>query len=200
VCEPAPGCYRVFLADATGHGVQASLRTIVLKSEYDRLKDLHETPSRLLAELNERLVKSFRPQEMSSTVCCFDVDLRPPHAPVLRYANGVNPDLLRVSLRGIEAIYCDGPMLGLPSWTPPTLLEIPLAAGDTLVACSDGACEQLGPSREPFDLKAAVERAAHAAGDPQALLDAVWRDLETFRRDVPRADDVTLLAVHIRPR
>ena len=43
---------RVFLADATGHGVQASMRTILLKRAYDRLRPLHADPARLLEALN----------------------------------------------------------------------------------------------------------------------------------------------------
>jgi len=197
VCELAPGCYRVFLADATGHGVQASLRTIVLKAEYDRLKDLHESPDHLVADLNERLVKAFRPREMLSTGCCFDIDLRAPRGPLLRYTNAVNPELLLVSGGSVDGIFAQGAMLGLPSSTAPALLELPLAAGDILVAYSDGACEQTGASREVFDLTAAVEQAARATADPRALLDGVWRELESFRGDTPLGDDVTLVAARI---
>jgi serine phosphatase RsbU (regulator of sigma subunit) len=199
VCELAPGCYRIFLADATGHGVQASLRTIVLKSEYDRLKELHETPDHLLTELNQRLNSMFRPCEMLSAACCFDVDLRPAQGPILRYANAANPDLLRVSGQGVQAIPLDSSILGVPWSTPLPLLELPLVRGGTLLAYSDGACEQFGPSGEMFDLEAAVERAARTAADPQVLLDTVWRDLEAFRGDVALADDVTLVAVHVGP-
>ena len=55
VCEVRPGHYRVFLADTTGHGVQASLRTMVLKTEYDRVKLLFPNPAAVLGELNRAL-------------------------------------------------------------------------------------------------------------------------------------------------
>ena len=51
IYERQPGCFRVFLADATGHGVQAALRTMLLKAEYDRLKD-GSTPEQTLVALN----------------------------------------------------------------------------------------------------------------------------------------------------
>ena len=38
VCSLGPGRFRVLVADTTGHGIQASLRTMVLKTEYDRIK------------------------------------------------------------------------------------------------------------------------------------------------------------------
>ena len=59
IFQPSSEHYRVFIAGATGHGVQASLRTIVIKSEYDRLKHAHGSPETLLAELNQRLVSQY---------------------------------------------------------------------------------------------------------------------------------------------
>jgi len=102
-----------------------------------------------------------------------------------------------VSGQNVDGIFSSGAMLGLPSSTAPELLELSLAAGDMLVAYSDGACEQTSASREVFDLKAAVERAARATADPRALLDAVWGELECFRGDTPLGDDVTLVAARI---
>jgi hypothetical protein len=121
VCEIAPGHFRVFLADATGHGVQASLRTIALKSEYDRLKQDQVTPDVLLTRYNRRLVEMFPRYEMLSTGCCFDVDFRAGAEPMLRYANAAHPPLLRVSGGVTEEIYVDGPFLGVAQRSPAVL-------------------------------------------------------------------------------
>ena len=196
ISEIAPGLYRMFVADATGHGVQASLRTIVLKAEYDRLKETLETPDLLLHVFNQRLLSMFRPSEMLSTGCCFDVDLRTPDAPILRYANGAHPPLLRVTGGRVEEIYCDGPLLGIPAKGLPRLMQIRLQRGDLLVASSDGACEQLGPGSRLFDLRAAVQAAA-GAPSMAAFADDLWRRFELHRDEVPIADDVTIVAARL---
>ena len=59
VAEVRDNVFRVFIADTTGHGVQASLRTIAIKTEYDRLKSTHATPGELLAALNQRLCDTY---------------------------------------------------------------------------------------------------------------------------------------------
>jgi serine phosphatase RsbU (regulator of sigma subunit) len=197
VCEIAPGLFRLFVADATGHGVQASLRTIVLKSEYDRLKEDKPTPDLLLQEFNQRLLATFRPGEMLSTGCCFDIDLRAPAGPVLRYANGAHPPLLRVSRGRVEEIYCDGPLLGIPAKVVPRLVEVRLEPGDLVVACSDGACEQLGPGSTVFDFRGAVQAAAGVSSSMPAFVDDLWRRFERHRDETPIADDVTILGARL---
>jgi serine phosphatase RsbU (regulator of sigma subunit) len=197
ICEISPGVFRLFVADATGHGVQASLRTIVLKSEYDQLKETEATPDLLLQKLNRRLLVTFRPGEMLSTGCCFDIDLRAPASPVLRYANGAHPPLLRATRGLVEEIYCDGPLLGIPAKGTPRLIELPLAPGDLLVASSDGACEQLGPRSALFDFRGAVQGAAGVASTMAAFADDLWRRFELHRDEIPIADDVTILAARL---
>jgi len=197
VCEIAPGLFRVFVADATGHGVQASLRTIVLKSEYDALKETEPTPDLLLHKFNRRLLATFSAGDMLSTGCCCDVDLRAPQAPVLRYANAAHPPLLRVSHGLIEEVYCDGPLLGIPAREPPRLIETPLARGDLLVVSSDGACEQLGPASALFDFRGAVHAAALAASSMAGFVDDLWLRFERHREEIPIADDVTIVAARL---
>jgi len=168
----------------------------VLKAEYDRLKETLETPDLLLHVFNQRLLSMFRPSEMLSTGCCFDVDLRTPDAPILRYANGAHPPLLRVTGGRVEEIYCDGPLLGIPAKGLPRLMQIRLQRGDLLVASSDGACEQLGPGSRLFDLRAAVQAAA-GAPSMAAFADDLWRRFELHRDEVPIADDVTIVAARL---
>src|SRR2546421_391700 len=97
ISEIDEGHVRVFVADATGHGVQASLRTIVIKSEYDRIKANHASPDQLLVELNQRLARQYSPGEMLCTACCFDLLPAASGTTRLRYVNAAHPALLRVS-------------------------------------------------------------------------------------------------------
>lgn len=73
VCELDDGRLRVLLVDATGHGVQASMRTIFLKSTYDRLKWQSSDPARALSDLNDLLVAEFPDGELHSEACCLDL-------------------------------------------------------------------------------------------------------------------------------
>jgi serine phosphatase RsbU (regulator of sigma subunit) len=195
----AEGHFRIFVADATGHGVQASLRTIVLKSEYDRLKGRHGSPDALLQDFNRRLVRQFNPAEMLCTACCFDVIINGTGAR-LRYVNAAHPQLLLASKGTISEIYRDGPFLGLSDEIEMTLLEQDLAVGDTIIAYTDGLSEQMDGTRVPFRVGDAVREALRGSpGVGQALEDVVAR-FDHFRGNTPVADDVTLVGVKVRGR
>jgi hypothetical protein len=44
ITEIRPGCVRIFLADAAGHGVQAALVTMIIKGEYEKVKETADQP------------------------------------------------------------------------------------------------------------------------------------------------------------
>lgn len=191
------GHYRVFVADATGHGVQASLRTIVLKSEYDRLKGRHSSPDALLQDFNRRLVRQFNPAEMLCTACCFDVIVGAGKAR-LRYVNAAHPQLLLAHGNSTTEIYRDGPFLGLSDEIEVSMLEQDLALGDTVLAYTDGLSDQMGGSRGSFRVDEAVRESLR--GDPplpKALDDIVAR-FDQFRGATAVADDITLIGVRVR--
>lgn len=194
------GHFRLFVADATGHGVQASLRTIVLKSEYDRIKTRHPTPDLLMQEFNRRLVRQFNPTEMLCTACCFDIILTATGAR-LRYVNAAHPPLLLASGSAgtVTEIYRDGPFLGLGEEIEVALLEQDLARGDTIIAYTDGLSDQRASDRSSFPVEQALREALH---DPPSLaraLNDVLDRFENFRGSTPVADDITLVALRVRP-
>jgi serine phosphatase RsbU (regulator of sigma subunit) len=191
-----PEHYRVFIADATGHGVQASLRTIVIKSEYDRLKQSHESPETLLFELNQRLVSQYAESEMLCTGCCFDLK-RNVEKVTLRYSNAAHPPLLHKSTSGIREVQQDGFYLGLMPDTQFHVKEEVLELGDVLVAYTDGISDQPGPNREPFDLQESIRQHLHSEKSLNSGLDEVCNRLQQFCGSAHLVDDITLVAMRI---
>jgi sigma-B regulation protein RsbU (phosphoserine phosphatase) len=57
VLQRDDGSTRVFLADATGHGIVAALITMLIKSEYEKVKEKIEDPFMILSKLNEFIPK-----------------------------------------------------------------------------------------------------------------------------------------------
>jgi serine phosphatase RsbU (regulator of sigma subunit) len=195
----AEGHYRLFIADATGHGVQASLRTIVMKSEYDRLKVRHAQPDELLVEFNRRLVRQFHPAEMLCTACCFDVILEGRGAR-LRYVNAAHPPLLLASGAELREIYRDGPFLGLSDEIKLELVDEKLAAGDTVLAYTDGLSDQLGGNRTGFRVDEAVRAALAATSSLALAMEDVVTQFNHFRGTNAVADDLTLIGARVRAR
>lgn len=185
---------RVFLADATGHGVQASMRTLILKGAYDRLKTSAQSPAALLRTLNEHLVDEFPDGDLHCTACCVDI-LRGPNGARVRYANAGNVPLYVLSpgARPRE-VYADGPLLGVDHVTWPEPLEFELGPSELLMIASDGLIEQADSSQQRFDGRLTSIELGAPENAPDALAQLLT-EFDTFRADQPVRDDVTVVVV-----
>jgi len=192
----APNRLRVFLADATGHGVQASMRTILLKTAYDRLRPLHTDPARLLEALNAYLVGEFPDGELHCTASCLDFVIHESEIEV-RYANGGNPPLF-VLTPGLPAreVYAGGPLLGAELLLWPAAETFRLERGQLLLVCSDGLSEQTNAKRARFDGQLGEFRLDFSA-DAAAVISELRRDFDDFRGNTQVVDDVTLIALRV---
>ncbi len=70
------GKIRIFLADATGHGVEAALITMLIKSELEGTKQLSLSPGQLLKSFNNTFYNKY--YSLSFFFSCFvtDIDLK----------------------------------------------------------------------------------------------------------------------------
>lgn len=210
VCALGPARFRFFVADAIGHGVQASMRTIVLKSEYDRIKTAHAEPAAVLQALNTRLIALFPRNEVLCTACCFDIASGVPGAEgsgdegmTVHYANAAHVPLLHFRGGRFESIHADGPLLGgsAAAWGPDTLLERTLTfqvrPGETLVATTDGLFEQTNGKRQMFETAILPELDLSSCTSAQDMVTAILQALRGFRGEAPLDDDLLLLAIRV---
>jgi serine phosphatase RsbU (regulator of sigma subunit) len=191
ICELQPGRYRLFLADATGHGVQAAMRTTLLKTEYDRFKYQSPDPAHLLESLSARLVQLFPNGEAMATAACVDLTLDADGASgAVSCAAGPGP-LLHAHGETTE-IETHGTFLGVRHQHWPRAAPFRLEPGSTLLLFSDGFIEQIDATRAAFS---PIEALATLRADPTELARALATELDRFRGTVHLRDDVTLIAV-----
>jgi ligand-binding sensor domain-containing protein/serine phosphatase RsbU (regulator of sigma subunit) len=194
VSEIAPGHFRVFVADTTGHGVQASLRTMVLKTEYDRVKLAPEGPGRVLADLNRKLAVVYPDLEMRCSACCFDV-VADEEGATLRYANAAHPPLLRVSGTQVEEIEAGGTFLGMVADATFREHQLRLEPKDRLVAYTDGICEQEDDGGRAFGVERMEELLATRVRDADEVVRDLDAALTAFMKGRPLEDDMVLVCV-----
>jgi serine phosphatase RsbU (regulator of sigma subunit) len=193
ICERRPGEYRVFLADATGHGVQAALRTMLLKAEYDRLKDAN-TPEQTLMALNANMTANYPGLEMQCSASCFDIVLGARGKARVRYATAAHPPLLVFSGATATPVYKAGPFLGVVAKIALEPVELEIDAGQRLLIYSDGLEEQWNSVNQEFGLERVQatigDRERDLTGAVQRLVDEWTAFLAGSRPD----DDATLIA------
>ena len=138
IIEVRPGVLRVFLADATGHGITASLNTVKILSEYSAVKEVLHTPEIVLNYLNRRFIQLYRDYQIVFTCLIVDVDLSENK---LSLASAGHPQAYLRSAEGVTSIKPPGPIIGLSREFEYHHAETAFANGDVLFLYSDGLLE-----------------------------------------------------------
>lgn len=196
VFEIEPGKFRIFIADARGHGVQAALRTMLLKSEYERVRRDAKGPAQALEQLNQRICMRYPSMHLQCTAACVDVAPDERGARIT-YAAAANPPFLHITAAGTNELILSGPHLGvLPEITIESA-EVQIARGERFLVYTDGLYEQAGKNGEMYGVDRML--ADMTIDVPLDEVPArVLSLLETFSGSTELIDDLTLVAVEVR--
>lgn len=195
----AAGRLRVFVADTTGHGVEAALRTMVVRGVLDRHRTRRVAPAELLALVNDDIVGAFPGLDMRFAAACLELELdaEPGEAARVEYADAALPPLVRARGGRAEEFSLGGTFVGMVHGARFEALDLEVEPGDRLVLYTDGLVEQFDPRgarvAEPLVLGALA-----APGAPDAALGRLADALDAFREGRAQEDDVTALAVDYR--
>lgn len=196
IWQRSPGVYRVFLADATGHGVQAALRTMLLKAEYDRVKVEASTPEQALAALNTNVASTYPGLEMQCTAACFDLVVGRAGPARVRYATAAHPPMLIVRADAASSsVYQPGPFLGVVPQIELTPVELELHPGDRLLLYSDGLEEQWDADGQEFGAARVEATIGDRGRELGASVQALTSEWDAFLGGRRPDDDATLIAV-----
>lgn len=195
VCALDSERFRVMVADVTGHGVQAALRTTIVKTEYDRIKFFRSDPGQLLEEFNELIVSRYVGQ-LHFSACCFDIESRPEGGASLRYANAGLPPLLHLS--GGKAVEIIEPKLGIGvvSGIPFAALDLTLNRTDRIYVCTDGVSERGASRGDRVGEDLALAVFARGQATVQEALQDLLGEIHNLPKD-PVEDDITVVGLEI---
>jgi sigma-B regulation protein RsbU (phosphoserine phosphatase) len=189
--------FGVFLADFTGHGVNAALNTFRLHALIHEFKALHDDPAGLVSMLNERLARLLPPGQFA-TFLYVVVD----HAAgELRSASAGAPSLIVTNGPYGSSHLVDGSgiPLGIAGGVTYEQRVHRFAPGSRLLLFSDGLPEFPNASGERIGetgLLTAVE-ACHPRLDPQELIDQLCR-AAGIEAHSALPDDTTIVCIDRR--
>ncbi|MEO0602794.1 MAG: PP2C family protein-serine/threonine phosphatase [Myxococcota bacterium] len=116
------------------------------------------------------------------------------------YASAGHPAPILVGANGAETLATDGaPPLGARGATRYPQHELVVAAGDVLVAYTDGVTEQRGPDGVRFGSRRLLEGCAQAGRSPEALVAHVRTALHAHEAGEPSADDASVVTWAVGP-
>ncbi|AXR59771.1 SpoIIE family protein phosphatase [Leptospira mayottensis] len=196
ISEILPGKVRVLIADAVGHGVQASLMTMALKTEYEELKNL-ENPAQILKELNSRFLKKFDSLESIFPCMIGDIDTKKEE---FTYASAGHPDqIFQPPGEFPSLLQKTGPILGLFESLEIVSKTVLFPTGSRLLLFSDGLIENrmkdsLNTKQHNMEL---IAKALHEGkkSELNVLIQELIKIEELTRGENPRYDDITIIAV-----
>ncbi|MBN1497611.1 MAG: SpoIIE family protein phosphatase [Spirochaetes bacterium] len=193
IFEVRPGVVRAFIADATGHGINASLGTVRILSEYAAIKGTLGSPGEVINFLNQRFTQAGGQSPIVFTCVAADIDLASSSATVS--AAGAPAQFL---LRGREAVVVNprNPIIGLSNTIEYSEETHAFGKGDILFLYTDGLAD-LAAARGDEDDEYEQIAAALASVYPGSGLDEAGEKL--FKRLAgggrKASDDVTIVAV-----
>ncbi len=183
----------LMVADVSGKGMAASLLTFSLEALAAGPIDNGHPADEICSRVCRRLYKRTLPAKYATMF----LGVLDPEAQTLRYSNaGHNAGLLISATGEIRHLESTGPPVGLIPEGQYSEESIAFGSGDLLVLYTDGITEASDPDDEEYGIERLAKISKLRRQDDLDLLsEAIQRDLDTFTRGVPYADDRTLLLI-----
>ncbi len=185
---------RMFLADATGHGVSAALTTMFLRSEYDVASRDELSPSAVLRALNARMGRFHERLAMRFTAACLTLDLRTGH---LRWSSAAHPAMCLVRDGIVTELDTGGTFVGLVADAEFAEWSMSLRPDDSICAFTDGLAEALDDEGRPLGERALYDALSRASSGRQSLTAEALR-AALDHAPTPR-DDIAVVVATWRP-
>jgi anti-sigma regulatory factor (Ser/Thr protein kinase) len=189
------GDLHVLLGDFTGHGLAATIGALPAAETFRTMTAKGFTPPNILAEINRKL-RVLLPSGRFLAAVFLRVDWGMNRVTVI---NCGMPEAWLFSDGTAQAMFRSKAFpLGVADEDDYVAAQavLPVSRGDCVLLVSDGAFEATNASGEIFGahrLRLAIEEGL-TAGEPLA---AAVRAIDAFRGEVPLADDLSLVAVHL---
>lgn len=186
--------FRIFIADATGHGVQAALVTMVIKTEYDELNKKFISPDRLLFRLNNQYTTKF--YSTNSFFSCAILDLDFKNRRIL-YSSAGHPDQIYIQEGKLNILSTKGRYMGIVQDSSYTLLEKKMEKGKIFLF-TDGVYEQFNESSLEYGAELLYEfLLKQQDSDLELSINNLIEEVKVYTATNGIQDDITIIGIQI---
>ena len=190
------GQIRIFLSDATGHGIQGALITMAIKSEYESLKMNIPDPKDLLEFLNNEFLRKFH--SINAFFSCILLDIYTNEGKIIYSAAGHPPQIL-IHDKMIQKLTSTGKIIGINEDVHYKQNKFPFKKNDKLFLYSDGIFEEFNYVRDEFGEERLWELLQNYNTNPVSeTLNIVVQQVDDFLGNLPQEDDMTFLGIEYR--
>ncbi|HCL56974.1 MAG TPA: hypothetical protein DHW82_08200 [Spirochaetia bacterium] len=190
------GVIRIFIADATGHGVQAALTTMIIKTEYEKVKIFELSVNHILKTLNRAFLNQYANLTVFFSCILIDIDL---NQMKLYYSSAGHP--VQYLIRGEELVElkAGGKLIGLFDSFEYEKVTMDIQKEDKIFLFTDGLFEEFNDQEEELgidELKRIIEKASILPLNEMGK--EVLKDVENYIGKMDLNDDISVLGVRIK--
>ncbi|MCU0848559.1 MAG: SpoIIE family protein phosphatase [Spirochaetes bacterium] len=199
VCQIEDGYIRVLIADATGHGVQAALVTMIIMSEYEKVKKSADGPASIIKILNGISVRFYSSIHMMFTCMVLDIDTKNRR---ILYSCAGHPSQYLIKKDRILHLGRTGRIIGLTEESSYGTEEVAIEPGDRLFLLTDGLYEQFDINGKTFGqdrMFGVIERKMNSS--LKEIINEVIDELTSFlnyKKRINENDDITVIGIHLK--
>lgn len=191
---------RIFLADATGHGIAASLNTVKILSEYSSVKETIQAPQEILTFLNKRFMQLFNDYKIVFTCLIADIDM---NENTVSIVSAGHPPACFISDGKVHFIKPHGPIIGLAANYQYQPAIFPFRQGDILLLYTDGLIDYIYSQsknsqdsyKNEYDKLKEIIEGQNAIVSLENLFTTLM-DLDSHKLETLINDDITIIAFH----
>jgi serine phosphatase RsbU (regulator of sigma subunit) len=192
----APERLLVAVGDASGHGLDSSMMSSMMKSALYTHVSANRGLDETMVELNRMMCDTVGRRRLM-TLALLEIDVESGR---LSWVNAGHVFPLVVSGTGTRELEQSTYPLGVRREVDYSVFEETLESGDRLVVATDGCIEALDPDGEVYGWERLGARLTELAeSDPGAIADGLAEDVWRHLGGKPPQDDVTLVVVAYEP-
>ncbi|HEX8031154.1 MAG TPA: GAF domain-containing SpoIIE family protein phosphatase [Vicinamibacterales bacterium] len=198
--SPEPNTLVVALGDVSGKGVPAALYSAAIgemvrgRTFRRRLEKTNSTPATILAGMN-RILHERNLEEYYCTLCYALFEFK---KQVVTFANSGLPYPVKCSDGKAAQIDIAGVPLGSFGSSQYDDIQVPLAAGDVFVLCSDGIFEAFDEAGQEFGSARVIDIIERQHARPaKDIVNELFSAVQQFCGDAPQSDDRTVVVIKI---
>lgn len=187
---------RFFIADATGHGIQASLITMAIKTIYDSIKSFELPPSDVLGILNNQFIYSHESLKTYFTGGILDFNLE---TNKISYSGGGHPYPIHVKKdKSTELLKTKGTLLGAMENVKFGLMETFIEPNSEIYFFTDGIFEEWNDQMEEYGVENLEKDLASIDENLQTKMENILNKIMKYMENQPVADDICFIGFKLK--
>jgi len=192
--ESKDGNIQIFLADATGHGIQGALITMLILSEYNHCKALVKTPSQILKMLNDTIATKYRNLDIYFSAIMVEVKN---NEKKLIYSSAGHIEQFLLKKKGeIYSLVSTGNLLGFQTKSKFQECILEFEEEDILFLFTDGIVDEFKTLGEEFGLERLKQRILNSNNKTtEEIIEDCIQEVKNFLSDDKFQDDITFIGI-----